>query len=254
VQLGDFLRSDNAKWALAYCKLLPQSKQEWQALANVASPPKNCKQSQGKIISGGGSPTLKIQQAALHHLLDQLPALESFLMQHVNATVSGGLDRQLDVLPPSVHAAACNHHVEVVQSGRQQLKLDILNAGTWHAAAAVLPQMQGLDSLNLTVKFDSRNECQGFSFLTRMTSLEAIELNMKHSSLILCHLSGLTTLQHLNLSEYCSVTDSDLAHLSGLTTLQHLNLCGCDCVSDSGITYLSGLTAKAAAPQPLWVQ
>jgi hypothetical protein len=130
VQLGDFLRSDNAKWAVAYCKLLPQRKEEWQTLANAATPPKTCKQRQGPMVSGDGSLTLKTQQAALHHLLDQLPGLESFLMQHVNATVSGGLGWQLDALPPSVHAAACHHHVEVVLSGRQQLKLDILNAGT----------------------------------------------------------------------------------------------------------------------------
>jgi hypothetical protein len=59
-------------------------------------------------------------------------------MQHVNATISGGLGRQLDVLPPSLHATACNHHVEEVQSGRRQLELDNLISGTWHAAAAVI--------------------------------------------------------------------------------------------------------------------
>jgi hypothetical protein len=57
VQLGDFLRSDNAKWAEAYCKLLPQNKEEWQTLKR--------KQSLGPMISGDGSLTLKIQQAAL---------------------------------------------------------------------------------------------------------------------------------------------------------------------------------------------
>jgi hypothetical protein len=125
VQLCDFLGSDNAKWAEAYCKLLPQNKEDWQTLANVASPPTKRKQGLGPMDSGDGSLTLKTQQAALHHLLDKLPHWESLLMQHVNATISGGLGRQLDVLPPSLHAAACNHHVEVVQSGRRQLKLDI---------------------------------------------------------------------------------------------------------------------------------
>jgi hypothetical protein len=243
VQLGDFLRSNNAKWALAYYKLLPQSKEEWQALTKVASPAKRRKQSQGQMVVGDGSPTLTIQQAALHHLLDQLPGLESLLMEHVNATVSGGLGRQLDALPPSVHAAACNHHVEVVQSGRQQLRLDILNAGTWHAAAAVLPQMQGLDSLKLTVQIDSRNDFLISSFLNRMTALKELELNLKYSSLILRHLSGLATLQHLNLSGCSSVTDSSIAQLSSLTALQHLDLSWTQSVTDSGIALLSSLTA-----------
>jgi hypothetical protein len=223
VQLGDFLGSNNAKWAEAYCKLLPQSKEEWQTLANVASPPTKRKQSLGPMDSGGGPLTLKTQQAALHHLLDQLPHWGSLLRKHVNATISGGLGRQLDVLPPSLHAAACNHHVEEVQSGRRQLKLDNSNAGTWHAAAAVMPQMQGLDSLKLAFEFDPRNGCRRSSFLNRMTALEEIELNLEHSSLIPCHLTSLTALQHLNLSGCNSVTARAIAHLSGLTALQHLN-------------------------------
>jgi hypothetical protein len=70
VQLREFFI---AKWAVAYCKLLPQSKAEWLTLTKVASPPKKCKQSQVPMVSGDSS--LKIQQAALHNLLHQLPAL-----------------------------------------------------------------------------------------------------------------------------------------------------------------------------------
>jgi hypothetical protein len=216
------LRSDNAKWAEAYCKLLPQSQEEWQTLVSVATPPRKCKLSVGPMESGDGSLTRKTQQAALHHLLDQLPGWESVLMQHVNATISGGLGRQLDVLPPSLHTAACNHHVELVQSGRRQLKLDIFFASTWHAAAAVLTHMQGLDSLKLSV-------CGPCS---------------------LCHLSSLTALQHLNLNWGRDLTDSCIAHLSGLTALQHFDLSWCRSLTDRSITQLSSLIVLQHLARP----
>jgi hypothetical protein len=62
------------------------------------------------------------------------------LMQHVNATISEELGRQLHVLPPSLHAAACNNHLKTLPSGRRHLKLNIFNAASSLAAAAVLPR------------------------------------------------------------------------------------------------------------------
>jgi hypothetical protein len=100
VQLGDFLRSDNDKWIVAYCKFLPQSEVEWSALDAEPSPPLKCTRSQTATCARGDSLTIKTQQAALHHLLNHHPCLEVILMQHVKATVSTELVKQLKVLPP----------------------------------------------------------------------------------------------------------------------------------------------------------
>jgi F-box and leucine-rich repeat protein 14 len=55
------------------------------------------------------------------------------------------------------------------------------------------------------------------------------------------HLSGLTAMQHLDLSGCVRVIDRGLAQLSGLTALQHLGLSRFN-LSDSVVAYLSCLT------------
>jgi hypothetical protein len=74
------------------------------------------------------------------------------LMQNVNATVSEESVRQLDVMPRSIHASACNSLLKTLPSGRRNLKLDIISVASLRLASTVLPQMQGLDSLQLTVE------------------------------------------------------------------------------------------------------
>jgi hypothetical protein len=110
VQLGEFLKADNHNWIMAFCKFLPRSKQEWQALAYDAAHQQDPR-SQKARGAGNDSVTFQTQKAALHHMVNHLPCLESVLMQHVNATVSNDLEWQLHVLPPSLHAAACNSHL-----------------------------------------------------------------------------------------------------------------------------------------------
>jgi Leucine-rich repeat (LRR) protein len=55
------------------------------------------------------------------------------------------------------------------------------------------------------------------------------------------HLSGLTSLQHLNLDGCMKITNSGLLHLSGLTSMLHLNLEFCAEITD--ISALSALRA-----------
>jgi hypothetical protein len=201
-------------------------------------------------------PRRKTQLAALNrrHLFDQLPCLESLLMQHLKSTVSEGLGRQLDFPPPSVHAATCKNHLVVLPSGGRHLKLDLSSEATLHAGAAVLPQMQGLESLELTVNLLSMRDFQGVSFLSCITGLKAIRLNVKNDSLIVfdipsvtdyvvAHLRGLTTLHCLDLSCCSCVSDFGVAYLKGLTALQHLDLNGCHGVTDCSVIHLMSLTA-----------
>jgi hypothetical protein len=188
VQLGGFLRSDTHKWEVAYCKLLPQTLREWQALSPLLWARKNtfqqrCAGSKVPRLTGFASRTLETQLAALHHLLDQLPELEYAFMQHVNATICYELGGQLEVLPPLGHATACQGRVEVLHSGRRHLKLDILSVRTLLAAFTVLPQMQGLDSLILTLA-NLGYSFLSCSFLRCMTSLKEIELKGRKSDLI----------------------------------------------------------------------
>jgi hypothetical protein len=193
---------------------------------------------------------LKTQQAALHQLLNQLPRFESLLIHHVNATIPKRLDRQLDVLPPSAHAAACTYHLEILPSGRRHLKLDISSIAPMHAAAAVLPQMQGLDSLKLRVDLGSMIDWQGFSFVSRITALTDVTLILRNSELIFtpwAHTSSTTTYtlsdgpKVLLFMRQSDVTDSCIFHLIGLTALQHLDLHGSHGVTDRGISHLRGL-------------
>jgi F-box and leucine-rich repeat protein 14 len=78
-----------------------------------------------------------------------------------------------------------------------------------------------------------------------MTTSKEIELNVRNKgpTCVLLHLTGITCLQHIDLSQCRSVTDTSVAYLSGLTALQHLDLSECDYVTDSGVANLSGLTA-----------
>jgi hypothetical protein len=56
--------------------------------------------------------------------------------------------------------------------------------------------------------------------------------------LFLQQITGVTSLQHLNLSGCKGVTDSGIAHLGGRTALQHLDLNGCESVTDIGVAHL----------------
>jgi hypothetical protein len=167
----------------------------------------------------------------------------------VNATVSTEIGRQLHVLqlPPSLHTAACNNYLKTLPSGRRHFKLELFNAASLLAAAAVLPQMQGLVSLQLAVHHDKDLGCdfQNCSFLSRKTTLKEIKLNVQGTGLatVLLHLNALNALKHLNLCLCGCVTDSVVAHLRGLTALQQLNLSRCRSVKDNGVSHLSGLTA-----------
>jgi hypothetical protein len=164
VQLGEFLESDNHNWILAFCNFLPQSEGEWKAL--VSSPKAPAVQ---VMRSEGNDSLLQTQKAAFHHLVNHLPRLESVLIIHVNSTIPEKFGRQLGVLPPILHAAACKSHLKTLPTGRRHLKLDILSVTVLLAATAVLPQMQGLVSLKLTVKLDYKNlwcDYQSCSFLS----------------------------------------------------------------------------------------
>jgi hypothetical protein len=106
-------------------------------------------QSQVAMFSGNELLPLEIQQPALHHTLNRLPCTESLHKQHVNATTSEDLGGQVNVLLALVYAAACNDYLKTLPSGRWHVKLDILRVATLNASAAVLPLMQGVDSLKL---------------------------------------------------------------------------------------------------------
>jgi hypothetical protein len=199
VQLGAFLESDNHNWIMVYNKFLPQNTWQWGCLASHAQDPRI---QMARIV--GDNSALQTQNAALHHLVNHSPCLESMLMQHVNATVPEGLGQQQDVLPPSLHAIACNSHLKTLPSGRRNLKLDIISVDSLRAASVELPKLQGLDSLQLTVehKDDLWPDYQSCSFLSRMTALKEIRLIVKNNgpTSIFLNITGLTCLQHLDLS------------------------------------------------------
>jgi hypothetical protein len=172
MQLGEFLESDNHNWILAFCKFLPQSEGEWKALGSCPKAP-----AMQVMRSEGNDSLLRTQKAALHHLVNHLPRLESMLRNHVNSTIPEELGQQLGVLPPILHAAACKSHLKTLPTGRRHLKLDIVSVTVLLAATAVLPQMQGLDSLELTVKLNENSlwcDYQSCPFLSCMTTLKEI--------------------------------------------------------------------------------
>ena len=83
--------------------------------------------------------------------------------------------------------------------------------------------------------------------LSGLTTLEYLALpNIHHENLTnsgLIHLSGLISLQSLNLSTNCLISNEGLVHLSGLMALKDLNLSFCFNISDKGLLHLSCLTA-----------
>jgi hypothetical protein len=195
-----------------------------------------------------GDDSVTQNAAALNLLVNHVPCLKSVLMQHVHATFPEELGLQLHVLPPSLHTAACNNHLKTLPSGRRHLKLDTFSVASFLAASAVLPQMQGLDSLQLSVDIgnvDFGSHYQSFSFLSRMTTLKVLDLSGCKSVTDrgVAHLSGLTALQHLNLSGCKNVTDRGVNCMRDLTALQHLNLSGCTILTDTGINFLWHLSA-----------
>jgi hypothetical protein len=123
----------------------------------------------------GDDSLLQTQEAAFHHLVNHFPRLESMLMNHVNATISEELSWQLHFLPPILHAAACKSHLKTLPTGRQHLKQVIFSVALLFAASAVLPQMQGLDSLELTVELRDNDlwcDYPSCSFLSCITTLK----------------------------------------------------------------------------------
>ncbi|MCL1890309.1 MAG: FHIPEP family type III secretion protein, partial [Desulfovibrionaceae bacterium] len=84
----------------------------------------------------------------------------------------------------------------------------------------------------------------GLAHLSGMTHLRKLDLS--DSTAItdagLTHLSGLTRLRKLDLSGATEITDAGLARLSGLTRLRKLDLSGATGITDAGLAHLSGLT------------
>jgi hypothetical protein len=151
-QLADFLDSENHNWIVAYCKFLPQTEGQWRALADEGTCPQDPTIQEARLTFAGDESVLQTQKTALRHLVNHCPCLDRMLMQHVNATVSDESVRQLDVLPRSIHASACNSLLKTLPSGRRNLKLDIISVASLRLASTVLPQMQGLNSLQLIVR------------------------------------------------------------------------------------------------------
>jgi hypothetical protein len=279
LQIGHFLDSDTSAWSAACCKLLPQCEGEWRAvvdyelkcgLSSIPVPEQHAWEAPPRrtVVTQFAASQLFVQPSS--------PAVADLLFNHVQHTTHE-LDVQLEMLPPSLHATLCACHLSHSTFGNSHLALDVSHAAVLSAAAAVLPRLPGLDSLELTAKKPARSisgppplHCNSqsiSSFMSCLTDLKRLTLHLGKRAFIPCHdsltalqfldfrnsdfvddtvlqqMSGLATLRHLSVSECTRVTDQGLKQLRSLIDLQHLDLGGCDELSDQGIVHLSGLIA-----------
>jgi hypothetical protein len=279
LQIGDFLDSDTSAWSAACCKLLPQCEGEWRAVVDYEL---NCGLSSIPVREQHAweAPPRRtvVKQFAASQLFVQppSPAVADLLFNHVQHTTHE-LDVQLEMLPPSLHATLCACHLSNSTFGNSHLALDVSHAAVLSAAAAVLPRLPGLDSLELIAKKPARSisgppplHCNSqsiSSFMSCLTDLKRLTLHLGKCAFVPCHnsltalqfldlrnsdfvedtvlqqMSGLANLRHLSISECSSVTDQGLKQLRSLIDLQHLDLGGCEKLTDQGIVHLSGLIA-----------
>jgi hypothetical protein len=274
-----FHDSDTSAWSAAYCKLLPQCEGEWRAVVDYEL---NCGLSSIPVPEQHAweAPARRtvVTQFAASQLFVQppSPAVADLLFNHVQHTTHE-LDVQLEMLPPSLHATLCACHLSHSTFGNSHLDLDVSHEAVISVAAAVLPRLPGLDSLELTDRKSARSisgpppsHCNSqsiSSFISCFTDLMRLTLHLGKRAFVPCHnsltalqfldlrnsdfvedtvlqqISGLATLRHLSISECTSVTDQGLKQLRSLVDLEHLNLGGCEKLTDQGIVHLSGLIA-----------
>jgi Leucine-rich repeat (LRR) protein len=272
VQLCHFLDSDMSDWAAAFLAFLPQGELGLRNLQFAEVLP-----SEAHLKSYAyDRPTIKTQQAALHALLHCGAVGGCLLEEYLRNLLSipWDLARQLEVMPPSAHAALCALHMTPLADGSHHLELDVSRALV-QRAAALLTELPCLDSLKLT--HNAGWWCASFqeniywrlAFVNRLTALKKLTLHLQSCRCdhVLGHLTGLSKLQHLSLRDChyvadhlkylaglkamqrldltgCGwITDKSLKHLGGLVAMQHLSLCGCLEVTDRGLKHLVALTA-----------
>jgi hypothetical protein len=183
VQISFFMDSDVTRWS--YCNLLPQSLDDWKAVTALEL---LCQQALEARRASNTSCPVETHQAACQLFSRQAPAVEALLLHHVRRTARIPFNLQLKMLPPSVHAAVCAVQLSELPCGQRHLSLDVSDAAVWAFAAAALPQVQGLESLQLIAG-----------------EVPEGHLGPSHVS---C-LTGLTALRKLDLTEYNRLTDKD---------------------------------------------